>query len=76
MLSTALSRLEPDGVMLVIMTHWHEDDIGGRIARGVTWRWTRTTRSRGRSSSCRRLHRGRARVALIVPRSPEFLTSY
>ena len=34
MLSTALSRLEPEGVMLVIMTHWHEDDIGGRIARG------------------------------------------
>jgi len=29
--STAYSRLEPDGVALVIMTHWHEDDLAGRI---------------------------------------------
>ncbi len=34
MLSTALSRIEPNGVMVVIMTHWHGDDLGGRIERG------------------------------------------
>lgn len=32
--STAISRLEPGGVMGVIMTHWHHDDIAGRLLAG------------------------------------------
>lgn len=30
-LSTAYTRLEPDGVALVIQTRWHEDDLTGRL---------------------------------------------
>lgn len=30
-MSTALTRLEPNGVLLLVMTRWHEDDICGRI---------------------------------------------
>jgi predicted phage terminase large subunit-like protein len=33
--STARSRLEPGGVMIVIMTRWHEDDLVGRILKGT-----------------------------------------
>lgn len=29
--STARTRLEPGGVILVIMTRWHEDDLAGRL---------------------------------------------
>lgn len=29
--STAYTRLEPDGRVLVIQTRWHEDDLSGRI---------------------------------------------
>jgi predicted phage terminase large subunit-like protein len=29
--STARTRLEPDGVILIIMTRWHEDDLAGRL---------------------------------------------
>ena len=29
--STAYTRLEPDGAMIVMMTRWHEDDLCGRI---------------------------------------------
>ncbi|MBX3044303.1 MAG: phage terminase large subunit [Candidatus Kapabacteria bacterium] len=29
--STAYTRLEPDGTMIVMMTRWHEDDLCGRI---------------------------------------------
>jgi predicted phage terminase large subunit-like protein len=32
--STALSRLEPNGVAVIIMTSWHLDDIGQRIQAG------------------------------------------
>ena len=31
---TAMTRLEPDGVVGIVMTHWHLEDIAGRIARG------------------------------------------
>jgi predicted phage terminase large subunit-like protein len=31
--STAYTRIEPDGVVVVIMTRWHEDDLVGRIER-------------------------------------------
>jgi hypothetical protein len=30
-LSTARSRLEPGGVVVVLMTRWHEGDLGGRM---------------------------------------------
>lgn len=30
-MSTALTRLEPDAVVVVILTRWHEDDLAGRI---------------------------------------------
>lgn len=30
-LTTALTRLEPGGRVLVVMTHWHEDDLAGRL---------------------------------------------
>ena len=30
-LSTALSRLAPGGGALIIMTHWNEDDLAGRV---------------------------------------------
>lgn len=40
--STARSRLEPGGVMIVIMTRWHEDDLVGRILKGsFHTEWTR-----------------------------------
>lgn len=29
--STARTRLEPDAVILLIMTRWHPDDLGGRL---------------------------------------------
>ena len=31
--STAFTRLEPDGIMIIIMTRWHEDDLTGRIMK-------------------------------------------
>jgi len=42
-LSTAYTRLEPGGVAVVVMTRWHEDDLGGRLLRegeqgGERWR--------------------------------------
>jgi predicted phage terminase large subunit-like protein len=40
--STAYTRLEPDGIAVVIMTRWHEDDLVGRLlkehdAEGEAW---------------------------------------
>lgn len=32
-LSTARTRLEPGGVAIVLMTRWHEDDLGGRLLK-------------------------------------------
>jgi len=29
--STAYTRLSPDGAVIVIMTRWHDDDLGGRL---------------------------------------------
>lgn len=31
--ATLLTRLEPEGVIVIIMTRWHEDDLCGRIIR-------------------------------------------
>ena len=37
--STAYTRLEKDGAVVVIMTRWHEDDLVGRcLATGEPWR--------------------------------------
>lgn len=41
--STAYTRLEPDGVAIVIQTRWHEDDLTGRLLTeaandGEQWR--------------------------------------
>lgn len=38
-MSTALTRLEPKGVLILVMTRWHEDDICGRIisSQNVTY---------------------------------------
>jgi len=29
--ATAMTRLEPDGILIIVMTRWHEDDLCGRI---------------------------------------------
>ncbi|MBI5325043.1 MAG: phage terminase large subunit [Ignavibacteriae bacterium] len=31
--STALTRLEPDGIIIIIMTRWHQDDLCGRLLK-------------------------------------------
>ena len=31
--STAYTRLEPDGAIVIIMTRWHEDDLCGRLLK-------------------------------------------
>ena len=36
---TALTRLEPGAAVIVIMTRWHEDDLGGRILGGDAKEW-------------------------------------
>lgn len=33
--STALTRLEPGGIAIVMATRWHEDDLSGRIIRAA-----------------------------------------
>lgn len=38
--STAFTRLEPDAIVVVVQTRWHEDDLAGRILReqaGENW---------------------------------------
>lgn len=32
-LSTAYTRLEPGGAVILVMTRWHEDDLAGRLLR-------------------------------------------
>jgi len=34
------SRLEPNGAIVLIMTLWHEDDIGARVVASEPGRWT------------------------------------
>jgi len=38
--STAYTRLEPDGAVILIMTRWHEDDLAGRILSESKEDWT------------------------------------
>lgn len=33
--STAYTRLEPGGSILLVMTHWHQDDLAGRIMKEI-----------------------------------------
>lgn len=33
-LSTARSRMEPNGIIIIIMTRWHQDDLVGRLLKG------------------------------------------
>ena len=43
-ISSAMTRLEPDGSIIVVMTRWHEDDMGGRILRELAhegWEYLR-----------------------------------
>lgn len=37
--STFHNRLEPDAVEMVVMTRWHEDDIGARLSEGEPGEW-------------------------------------
>jgi len=37
--STARTRLEPGGVIVVVMTRWHEDDLVGRLLAGDGEPW-------------------------------------
>jgi phage terminase large subunit-like protein len=34
-LSTARTRMEPGGVVIVLMTRWHDDDLGGRLMKAA-----------------------------------------
>ncbi len=33
--STAYTRLEPDGAVILILTRWHEDDLAGRLLKAM-----------------------------------------
>ncbi len=33
--STAYTRLEPDGAIILILTRWHEDDLAGRLIKAM-----------------------------------------
>ncbi|MFP4528915.1 MAG: phage terminase large subunit [Candidatus Kapaibacterium sp.] len=41
--STAYTRLAPGGIVVIVMTRWHEDDLCGRIAamKNQEWKWLR-----------------------------------
>jgi len=39
--TTALTRLEPDGAMIIIMTRWHEDDLVGRLIQKSDFHYIR-----------------------------------
>lgn len=36
---TILTRLEPGGVIVMVMTRWHEDDLGGRVLQYEPDQW-------------------------------------
>lgn len=35
--ATLLTRLEPNGVIILVMTRWHEDDLAGRLLKQKKW---------------------------------------
>lgn len=38
--STAYTRLEPGGAIIIIQTRWHEDDLSGRLLKEEPDKWT------------------------------------
>jgi predicted phage terminase large subunit-like protein len=38
--STAYTRLEPGGAVIIIQTRWHEDDLSGRLLQEEPDKWT------------------------------------
>lgn len=38
--STAYTRLEPGGAVIIIQTRWHEDDLSGRLLKEEPDKWT------------------------------------
>lgn len=38
-LSTAFTRIEPDGVIIIVMTRWNEDDLCGRLEKDFSGDW-------------------------------------
>lgn len=38
--STAYTRLEPGGAVIIIQTRWHEDDLSGRLLKEEPEKWT------------------------------------
>lgn len=39
-ISTAYTRLEPGGAVILIQTRWHEDDLSGRLLKEEPDKWT------------------------------------
>jgi predicted phage terminase large subunit-like protein len=37
--STAFTRLEPNGAIILVMTRWHEDDLAGRLLKQEAGQW-------------------------------------
>ncbi|MGA9079826.1 MAG: phage terminase large subunit [Halobacteriota archaeon] len=37
--STAFTRLEPNGAIILVMTRWHEDDLAGRLLKQEQGQW-------------------------------------
>ena len=37
--STAFTRLEPNGAIILVMTRWHEDDLAGRLLKQEPGQW-------------------------------------
>jgi predicted phage terminase large subunit-like protein len=37
--STAFTRLEPNGAIILVMTRWHEDDLAGRLLKHEPGQW-------------------------------------
>lgn len=35
--ATLLTRLEPNGSVILVMTRWHEDDLAGRLLKNKKW---------------------------------------
>ncbi|MCB0703000.1 MAG: phage terminase large subunit [Candidatus Kapaibacterium sp.] len=35
--ATLLTRLEPNGAIILVMTRWHEDDLAGRLLKQKKW---------------------------------------
>lgn len=38
-LSTAFTRIEPNGIVIIVMTRWNEDDLAGRLLENFSKDW-------------------------------------